>query len=75
MSLSDLIKFPAFSEKYKEGVLFPERFDIEWYKSPALVGGMPISDGKNMSDAIQLDAFGSQAKTDEMCANVEKEEK
>lgn len=27
-----IVKFPAFSDKYEKGVLFPERFSAKWYK-------------------------------------------
>jgi len=39
------IKFPAFSEKYKGGILFPERFSIEWYKSQRAILGPYASAG------------------------------
>lgn len=29
----EIIKFPAFSEKYEKGILFPEKYSLEWYLS------------------------------------------
>jgi predicted phage terminase large subunit-like protein len=33
------INFPAFSERYPTGTLFPERFDVEWYNGQRAVLG------------------------------------
>lgn len=66
------LKFPAMSEKYKSGVLFPERFGKEWYlQQKAVLGDYgfqslmqlePVKRGGNMlnTDCIQRHLSSSE---------------
>jgi predicted phage terminase large subunit-like protein len=61
------IKFPAFKDTYSKGVLFPERFPIEWYQSekaflgPYSSAGLmqcePIARGGNIFQADKIKVF------------------
>lgn len=60
----EFVKFPAFSEEYPEGVLFPERFSHAWYESQKAVLG-----DYGFRALMQLDPrqkFGLLLKTDKI---------
>ena len=58
------VKFPAFDERYKGGVLFPERFPMTWYNaeraflgpysSAGLMQCEPIARGGNMFEVDKI---------------------
>ncbi|MBA7558010.1 hypothetical protein ES705_50798 [subsurface metagenome] len=69
-----VITFPAFSEDYESGYLFPERFSPEWYKSQAAALGTygtasllqcnPVAKSGNIlkTDKIQIHEIGQVPK-------------